>query len=210
MSVTFGGSSEIEWNGTENAARFELYADTAADLSDLTHFDSILILAGSRATDISTGDKYLINSSGVWIRQPSESAFDNVYTKAEIDSMFSPVTQSAQGSAGYLNAGGVWSSIFNQILGLNTTRNFASGDDANDVQEPGIFRATTAATAQGVLNLPGARQAGGRLICFNVGGSGRWIQIYIDSGARLYMRGMLTSAQTWSHWFEYGGTDTGA
>ena len=85
MSVVFGSSSEIEWTGTENAARFELFADTAADLAGLTHFDSIKILSGSRAKDISTGDKYLINSAGVWVLQPSDNAFANVYTKSEID-----------------------------------------------------------------------------------------------------------------------------
>ena len=208
--ISLKQSYEIEYDGTENCARFDLFADTAADLAGLTHYDSIKILQGSDTLDIETGDHYIMQSSGVWIRQPSANAFDNVYTKAEIDAMFPPVTQSAAGSTGYLNAGAVWSSVFGQILGLNTTRNFAAGDDANDVQEPGIFRATNAATAQAVLNLPGLRQAGGRLICFNVGGAGRWIQLYIDSGARCYMRGMLTSSQNWSHWFEYGGTDTGA
>lgn len=85
MSVVFGSSSEIEWTGTENAARFDLFADTAADLTGLTHFDNIKILSGSRAKDISTGDKYLINSAGVWVLQPSDNAFVNVYTKTEID-----------------------------------------------------------------------------------------------------------------------------
>lgn len=85
MSVVFGSSSEIEWTGSENAARFELFVDTAAELTGLTHFDGIKILSGSRAKDISTGDKYLINSAGVWVLQPSDNAFVNVYTKSEID-----------------------------------------------------------------------------------------------------------------------------
>lgn len=80
-------SFEIAYNGTENECRFELYADTASDLQGLTHIDGIKIQMGSECTDIATGDKYILNGSGVWILQPSDRAFSNVYTKAEIDSM---------------------------------------------------------------------------------------------------------------------------
>jgi len=90
MSVVYGSSSEIEWDGAENAARFELFADTAADLTGLTHFDGIKILSGSSAKDISTGDKYIINSAGVWVLQPS-TLFQNVYTKTEIDALLTDI-----------------------------------------------------------------------------------------------------------------------
>lgn len=215
MSVTFGGSSEIEWNGTENAARFELFADTAADLSDLTHFDSILILAGSRATDIATGDKYLINSSGVWIRQPSSGGGGgDTYTRAEIDQFLADkqdlltwASETSNGGTGAMLSGSIWSSIWTQILGLNTYPNLADGDDLNNFTTPGIYRCTNSSTAAGILNMPSpaAQQAGGRLIVLNVGGSGRYIQIYLVGGARLWIRS--NAASGWLAWYEYAGYD---
>lgn len=84
-------SYEIAYNGTENECRFELYADTAAEMVGITHYDGIKIQMGSEFTDISTGDRYLLNGSGVWVLQPSDRTFSNVYTKAEIDSMITEI-----------------------------------------------------------------------------------------------------------------------
>jgi hypothetical protein len=86
-------SYEIAYNGTENECRFELYADTAADLQGVTHFDGIKIQMGSECTDISTGDKYLLNGSGVWVLQPSENMWVNVYTKEQVDTMYNTLYQ---------------------------------------------------------------------------------------------------------------------
>lgn len=91
--ISVKNSFEIAYNGTENECRFELYADTAADLQGLTHFDGIKIQMGSECTDISTGDNYLLNGSGVWVLQPKDNAFTNVYTKAEIDNMSNVIYQ---------------------------------------------------------------------------------------------------------------------
>lgn len=84
-------SYEIAYNGTENECRFELYADTAADLQGLTHIDGIKIQMGSECTDIATSDKYILNGSGVWVLQPSANAFANVYTKSETDTLLLPL-----------------------------------------------------------------------------------------------------------------------
>lgn len=80
-------SDDIAYNGVTNVARMDLYADTAADLTGVTSFDSITLLGGSTALDIATGDHYIMQSGGTWILQPSQAAFSNVYTKAEIDAM---------------------------------------------------------------------------------------------------------------------------
>lgn len=84
-------SDDIAYNGVTNVARMDLYADTAADLTGVTSFDSITLLGGSTALDIATGDKYIMQSGGTWILQPSQGAFSNVYTKAEIDSMITEI-----------------------------------------------------------------------------------------------------------------------
>lgn len=85
--LSLKSSDEIAYDGSNNTARMDLFADTAADLTGVTTFDSIVLLAGSSALDISTGDLYRMQSDGTWILQPGTGAFSNVYTKAEIDTM---------------------------------------------------------------------------------------------------------------------------
>lgn len=84
-------SDDIAYNGVTNVARMDLYADTAADLTGVTSYDSITLLGGSTALDIATGDQYIMQSGGTWILQPSQAAFSNVYTKAEIDTIISRI-----------------------------------------------------------------------------------------------------------------------
>lgn len=78
MSVSLKHSYDIEFNGTENVARMDLFIDTDADLTGLTTFDSIKILQGSTAEDISTGNKYAMQTNGTWILQPNSSITINV------------------------------------------------------------------------------------------------------------------------------------
>jgi hypothetical protein len=71
MSVSLKQSYDIEYDGTANVARMDLFVDTAADLEGLTTFDTITLLQGSTAADISTGDKYMMQTNGTWVKQPS-------------------------------------------------------------------------------------------------------------------------------------------
>lgn len=89
MSVSLKESYDIAYDGSENAARMDLFIDTSADLTGLTHFDSIKLLQGSTAEDISTGDKYMMQSGGTWVLQPSSMITGNYYTKAETDGRLS-------------------------------------------------------------------------------------------------------------------------
>ena len=84
MSVSLENSYDIWYDGTDNVSRFDLFIDSSADLSGLTHYDNVKLAQGSKATDISTGDIYRMTSAGSWILQPS-SIFSNVYTKTEVD-----------------------------------------------------------------------------------------------------------------------------
>lgn len=89
--ITMKQSYEIEYDGIHNVCRMEIYVDTAADLIGLDNLDGVYFLAGSTAYDISTGDLYMMNSSGTWILQPSANQFDNVYTKAETDAIINRI-----------------------------------------------------------------------------------------------------------------------
>lgn len=54
-------------------------ASLPADTSDMVY------VMGSKALTIDTGNNYIKNSSGVWVLQPSNNVWQNVYTKTEID-----------------------------------------------------------------------------------------------------------------------------
>lgn len=66
----------INEDGTEGLCEIE--CDTAASLpaADQTLTAGIKIVRGSKALDLSTGDRYKMNSSGSWVQQPSEYSLD--------------------------------------------------------------------------------------------------------------------------------------
>lgn len=92
-----------EWTDRQTGARAimaEVAADTAADLPANT--SDLQYVIGSWARAIDTGDIYRINSSGSWILQPSDNAWQNVYTKAQTDALLLPITQDLQAAQGIL------------------------------------------------------------------------------------------------------------
>lgn len=75
-----------EWTDRQTGAHAvmaELCADTVNDLPVNTA--NLQYVLGSWARTVDTGDVYRINSSGVWLLQPSANAWQNVYTKAELE-----------------------------------------------------------------------------------------------------------------------------
>lgn len=71
MSVSLKQSYDIEYDGTANVARMDLFADTSADLTGLTTVDGITLLQGSTAHVIQTVEDYMMRSNGVWVSQSS-------------------------------------------------------------------------------------------------------------------------------------------
>lgn len=66
-------------------------ADSFSDAPAQNAFDGYFLVSGSTMHDINTNDKYCMNSSGTWIKQ-DESPFKDVYTKTEVDSLLTPIT----------------------------------------------------------------------------------------------------------------------
>ena len=69
MSVSLKQSYDVEYNGTANVSRMDLFVDTVADLVGLTTFDGITLLQGSTAHVIQTVEDYMMRSNGVWVSQ---------------------------------------------------------------------------------------------------------------------------------------------
>lgn len=201
---------------------YSILCDTVSDLPSGTISGSGYtgnVTQGCSAKIIADGSSYIADSAGQWILQPSGQMWVNVYTKSEVynksevDTLISgyqPLldfgTQTVRDSTDSLKSGVIWSSIWSQILGLNTFTNLTAGDDLNDFTTPGIYRCTGSATAAQIVNMPSpqAQQAGGRLIVFNVGGAGRYMQFYISAGARFWLRSNTSAG--WQPWYEYAGT----
>lgn len=195
---------------------YSILCDTVSDLPSGTISGSGYtgsITQGCTAKIIADGTNYIADSAGQWILQPSGQMWVNVYTKAEVDDLlaeYQPLltfgNQTVRDSEDSLTSGAIWSSIWSQMLGLNTFTNLAAGDDLNDFTTPGIYRCTGSSIAAQILNMPSpqAQQAGGRLIVFNVGGAGRYIHFYISAGARFWLRSNTSAG--WQPWYEYAGT----
>lgn len=200
---------------------YSILCDTVADLPAATISgggQSGPVVQGCTAKIIANGTTYIANSSGDWILQPMPGSggggSGDSYTREEIDDFLADKqdlltfgTHTVQDSTDSLNSGAIWFSIWEQMLGLNTYPNLADGDDLNDFTTPGIYRCTNSSTASGILNMPSpaAQQAGGRLIVLNVGGTGRYIQMYISAGARYWLRSNISTG--WQPWYEYAGIE---
>lgn len=116
-------------------------------------------------------------------------------------------TQTAKDSENSITSGGIWQSIWDQILGVNTTKNLGQdvpegGYDCDTLTDVGIYRVPSASAAQRIANIP--TEAAGRLITMNLGMSNRYLQIYIAAGARFFMRSYISTG--WQSWYEYTGT----
>ena len=196
---------------------YSILCDTVSDLPVSTISGNGYtgnITQGCSAKIVENGASYIANSSGQWVLQPSGQMWVNVYTKSEIDNLFSgyqPLLTfgnlSAENNTDSLTSGAIWSSVWSQIFGVNTTKNLSQdipegGYDANTLTEPGIYRVPSAAVAVNVANLP--QQAAGRLITMNLGLGNRYVQIWIAAGARFFMRSYISTG--WQAWYEYVGT----
>lgn len=214
--ISLKQSYEIEYNGTENCARMDLFADTAADLTGLLRYDSILLLEGSSALVIATGRTYIMQSTGTWVQQPSSGGGGgDTYTREEIDQfladkqdLLSWTAETAKDGTDAILSGGIWTSVWTQMLGINTTKNLSqdvpeTGYDFNTLTDVGIYRVPSAAVAAVIANIP--TQAAGRLIVSNLGLANRYIQIYLASGARVFIRSYVSTG--WQAWYEYQGIE---
>lgn len=91
MSYIISEQRVKQFNGTQNRTEYSasIICDDVASLP--TNNSDYWYLLGSDAKVISNGKRYIINSSGVWVEQPSENAWENIYTKAEVEAMINTI-----------------------------------------------------------------------------------------------------------------------
>lgn len=91
MSYIISEQRVKQFNSTQNRTEYSasIICDDVASLP--TNNSDYWYLLGSDAKVISNGKRYIINSSGIWVEQPNENVWENVYTKAEIDEMITEI-----------------------------------------------------------------------------------------------------------------------
>lgn len=201
---------------------YSILCDTVSDLPSGTisgNGYSGPITQGCTAKIIATGRDYISNSSGQWILQPQSGGggggSDDTYTKEEIDAFLAYKqnlltfgTESVKDSTDSLTSGAIWQSVWSQMLGVNSIKNLSqdvpeTGYDCDTLTDVGIYRVPSAAVAEYIANIP--TQTAGRLIVSNLGLGNRYIQIYLTSGARVFIRSYVSTG--WQAWFEYSGIE---
>ena len=90
-------------SGTQDAIGV-IICDTVSDLPAVNAFSGISLYMGSVADIIQTGDRYKLNSSGTWIKQPAPTTtqldLSGYYTDAETDAAISAALASYTDTAG--------------------------------------------------------------------------------------------------------------
>ena len=90
-------------SGTQDAIGV-IICDTVSDLPAVNAFSGISLYMGSVADIIQTGDRYKLNSSGTWIKQPAPTTtqldLSGYYTDAETDAAISAALASYSDTAG--------------------------------------------------------------------------------------------------------------
>lgn len=189
----------------------------ADDVASLPSNDSNRVFTiGSVCDVVANGSKYMINSSGNWVLQPSSGGGGgDTYTREEIDDFLADkqdlltwANETVKDGTDAMTSGAIWNSVWSQVLGVNTTKNLSQdvpteGYDCDTLTEVGIYRVPSAAVAADIANIP--TQAAGRLIVSNLGLSNRYIQIYLASGARVFIRSYVSTG--WQSWYEYQGVE---
>lgn len=83
---------------TGNTERLALII--ADDVSSLpANTSAMTYILGSEARIVADGSKYIMNSSGTWVLQPSDNQFENVYTKTETDALLAPLSNQLDSDA---------------------------------------------------------------------------------------------------------------
>ena len=184
----------INENGTEGLCDIE--CDTAASLpaADQTLTAGIKIVRGSKALDLSTGDRYKMNSSGSWVQQPSEYSLDltGYATEQYVDSGLAAKVDTTTYTAGQDAQDAViadkWGYIRSTIGG--------SGD-FNTAVSSGYYRYNGAPA-----NAPtGANGEFGVLMVYAAGSYISQIaHCFLSTRYGLYIRSSTNTGGTWTAW----------
>lgn len=207
-------------------AHFE--CDTVADLPTLSQ-PNYTARIGSTAHIIDTNSTYAVQSNGTWCVQETGT---DVYTKSEIDSMFTNLTApNTGGLPTYISEISQINGVIYPITGtIDQTPTAASNNpvrsggvvnytygtppitledytDLNDIYTVGSYKCTSSTSAQTIANCP--TQNSFRLDVFSTiasANTGYQIQKIFPNNANgeIFMR-RRTTGTLWNYWYKFQG-----
>ena len=178
------------------------YADKETDIGSRTAFTGKVLLGGSTCHAIAEGSDWMLDSSGVWHKQPdphtTQLDISGYYTSAETDTAIASAISTAQ------------TTFDSRYLRIGTGSAITDGTDLNSLTTLGKFRNANA--NNGCRNMP--LEIAGRpftLLVENTYGNQRYKQTlwlgqsgYTD---RFYWRIMTTNNDwTGADWYKVSGT----
>lgn len=199
----------IAVNGDETKQLCSIEADTAADLpaADQSGTAGFIIVRGSDAKDVSTGDKYIMDSTGAWIQQPSGVQLDltGYATTQELTDGLAAKVDTTTYTAGQA----AQDEAIRAITGQG--REIPSDSDLNNYDQIGLYQITTTAVAGSLINMPSECKVAGSIQMIRLNGAAL-AQVYrpnwASPGSRVggyYIR-QRTGASAWTGWYRFEGT----
>lgn len=195
----------------------DIQCDAAADLPAANQISTIgyTIVRGSKALDLATGDRYIMESSGSWVKQPSEYQLDltGYATELYVDDIAATkqdalsASQLAAANSGITAAKLIADEaalveLNDFIFGLGTA--LSAGDDLNSLTYAVRAYASTGTIAAAILNTPWTA-SGFTVWAMPFIVATNFIQILIPntSGGKWYKRRYTSGS--WGSWIEYDG-----
>lgn len=173
---------------TKQLCSIEADNQTSLPASDQTATAGFIIVRGSSALVLDTGDRYIMNSSGAWIMQPSGVQLDlsgYATTQDLTDGLAAKVTmQQAYGDATAISA----------------------NSNLNDYSTPGLYFAIVASVST-IANTP-YNATGFRLVVEKntLSGAAVFQTLYPTSRTYLEFYRRVYEGGSWSSWYKFEGT----
>jgi hypothetical protein len=200
----------IAVNEDESKQLCSIEADNQTSLpaADQSATAGFIIVRGSSALVLDTGDRYMMNSTGTWIQQPSGVQLDlsgYATTQDLTDGLAGKVDTTTYTSGQAAQDAVIATKITStDVFGLGTA--LTNGLDLNTVTGLGVYYAPSTTIAQSLINCPATFTF--RMEVKTTNGSNRFMQtIYEVSTATglitIYRRAYTVNG--WQQWYRFDG-----
>ena len=202
--------NHIAVNDDETKQLCSIEADTQTSLpaEDQTATAGFIIVRGSDALVIDTGDRYILDSSGTWRQQPSGVQLDlsGYATTQELTDGLARKVDTTTYTAGQAaqDAEITTRAKMDNVYGYGNA--ITSNSNLNDYTQPGSYYCPNSAVAGSLTNSP-ITNAGFRLVVESITNTaGRLIQTLNANGNDGCFYQRKQTSQGMSPWYKFAGT----
>lgn len=188
-------------SGSQNVLG-SVICDTVSDLPAATDFTGFVLVMGSTAEIIDTGDRYKLDSNGVWMLQPSGSSVSldltNYYTVPQADAKFTTPVQVDNFLQGYVG--------YCLPIDFNFFKLIPDSTNLDTLTIVGTYYKNT--NISGLSNIPSELTTAFKMVVENTSAIDRqkqWIYpITQTPAASIYWR--IKTGGGWQPWYKLTGT----